>query len=47
MIGDPGVLPFRQTGHGVIVIGGMNFLVVAPEPQEADEYNGCDAANAP
>jgi hypothetical protein len=29
--------PFRQTGHGVTVIGGMNFLVVAPEPQEADE----------
>jgi hypothetical protein len=29
----------------VTVIGGMNFLVVAPEPEEPDECNGCEAAD--
>jgi hypothetical protein len=27
------------------VIGGMNFLVVAPEPQEPGECNGYEAAD--
>jgi hypothetical protein len=41
----PKSFPFRQTGSGVTVIGGMNFLVVAPQPKEPDGCNGCAEAN--
>jgi hypothetical protein len=41
----PESFPFRQTGFGVTVIGGMNFLVVAPEPSVPDECNGREAAD--
>jgi hypothetical protein len=42
----PVPFPFQVRGHGVTVIGGMNFLVTAPESKESDESNGHDVAEA-
>jgi hypothetical protein len=47
MLSYPGALSIQVRGHGVTVIGGMNFLVVAPEREEPDECNGSEVADVP
>jgi hypothetical protein len=41
------LLTLSYVGDARTVIGGMNFLVMAPGPKGADEYNSHEAANVP